>query len=189
MLNRILALVEVAFSNSMIETCWRSLSHQWLYLHMLDSLGSVKRLIAVWWIDTYDHATFSIPAVRHPTRSTLAPEITFPPNSRLATGRPRKNVSRRTTQDGAGCVTPWVLPQWTHCRTQQRWDSNDCCTCTRPALGCPRRELRLPRVPGHLFGAVHGGALPEHRRLLLRSCPLLAAYRGTFPHLAPSVCE
>jgi transposase InsO family protein len=33
-LNRILALVEVAFSNSMIEACWRSLRHQWLYLHM-----------------------------------------------------------------------------------------------------------------------------------------------------------
>ena len=45
-LRRILALVEVAFSNSMIEAWWRSLRHQWLYLHMLDSLGSVKRLIA-----------------------------------------------------------------------------------------------------------------------------------------------
>jgi len=45
-LNRILALVEVAFSNSMIEACWRSLRYQWLYLHMLDSLSTVKRLIA-----------------------------------------------------------------------------------------------------------------------------------------------
>jgi len=47
-LNRILALVEVDFSNSMIEACWRSLRHQWLYLHMLDSFNSVKRLIAIW---------------------------------------------------------------------------------------------------------------------------------------------
>jgi len=45
-LRRILTLVEVAFSNSMIEAWWRSLRHQWLYLHVLDSLGSVKRLIA-----------------------------------------------------------------------------------------------------------------------------------------------
>ena len=45
-LHRILALVEVAFSNSIIEAWWRSLRHQWLYLHMLDSVGSVKRLIA-----------------------------------------------------------------------------------------------------------------------------------------------
>jgi len=47
-LNRILALVEVAFGNSMIEACWRSLRHQWLYLHMLDSFNSVQRLIAFW---------------------------------------------------------------------------------------------------------------------------------------------
>ncbi len=45
-LRRILALVEVAFSNSMIEAWWRSLRHQWLYLHMLDSFNSLKRLIA-----------------------------------------------------------------------------------------------------------------------------------------------
>ena len=44
-LRRILALVEVAFSNSMIEAWWRSLRHQWLYLHMLDSFNGVKRLI------------------------------------------------------------------------------------------------------------------------------------------------
>ena len=45
-LRRILALVEVAFSNSMIEAWWRSLRHQWLYLHMLDTFNSLKRLIA-----------------------------------------------------------------------------------------------------------------------------------------------
>jgi len=45
-LRRILALVEVTFSNSMIEAWWRSLRHQWRNLHMLDSLGSVKRLVA-----------------------------------------------------------------------------------------------------------------------------------------------
>jgi len=44
-LRRILAPVEVAFSNSIIEGWWRSLRHQWLYLHMLDSFNSVKRLI------------------------------------------------------------------------------------------------------------------------------------------------
>jgi len=45
-LRRILALVEVAFSNSMIEAWRRSLRHQWLYLHTLESLGGLKRLIA-----------------------------------------------------------------------------------------------------------------------------------------------
>jgi transposase InsO family protein len=44
-LTRILARVEVTFSNSMIEAFWRSLKHSWLYLHSLDSLAALRRLI------------------------------------------------------------------------------------------------------------------------------------------------
>jgi hypothetical protein len=33
LVHRVLAQVEVSFSNSMIEAFWRSLRHQWLYLH------------------------------------------------------------------------------------------------------------------------------------------------------------
>ena len=44
-LTRVLAQVEVTFSNSMIEAFWRSLKHSWLYLHALDSLASLHRLI------------------------------------------------------------------------------------------------------------------------------------------------
>ena len=38
-IRRVLAQVEVSFSNSMIEAFWRSLRHQWLYLHSLESFG------------------------------------------------------------------------------------------------------------------------------------------------------
>jgi transposase InsO family protein len=44
-LTRVLAQVEVTFSNSMIEAFWRSLKHAWLYLHTLDSLAALRRLI------------------------------------------------------------------------------------------------------------------------------------------------
>jgi putative transposase len=44
-LTRVLAQVEVTFSNSMIEAFWRSLKHSWLYLHSLDSLAALRRLI------------------------------------------------------------------------------------------------------------------------------------------------
>jgi putative transposase len=44
-LSRVLAQVEVTFSNSMIEAFWRSLKHSWLYLHSLDSIESLRRLI------------------------------------------------------------------------------------------------------------------------------------------------
>jgi putative transposase len=40
-----LAFTEVKFSNSMIEAWWRSLKHQWLFLHSLDSVTTVRRLV------------------------------------------------------------------------------------------------------------------------------------------------
>jgi putative transposase len=44
-LRRMLALTELTFSNSMIEAWWRSLKHQWLFLHSLDSVTTVRRLV------------------------------------------------------------------------------------------------------------------------------------------------
>ena len=45
-LRRILAFTELKFSNSMIEAWWRSLKHQWLFLHPLDNVATVRRLVA-----------------------------------------------------------------------------------------------------------------------------------------------
>jgi putative transposase len=42
-LRRVLAFTELQFSNSMIEAWWRSLKHQWLFLHALDSVTTVRR--------------------------------------------------------------------------------------------------------------------------------------------------
>jgi len=58
---RILAQVEVSFSNSMIEAFWRSLRHAWLYLHNLDNLVTLRRLIAFYvreHNETIPHAAF-----------------------------------------------------------------------------------------------------------------------------------
>ena len=46
LLHRVLAFTELRFSNSMIEAWWRSLKHQWLFLHSLDSVTTVRRLVA-----------------------------------------------------------------------------------------------------------------------------------------------
>jgi transposase InsO family protein len=45
-LRRLLALTEIAFSNSMIECWWRALKHQWLYLNTLDTVSSLRRLVS-----------------------------------------------------------------------------------------------------------------------------------------------
>jgi transposase InsO family protein len=45
-LRRVLAFTELKFSNSMIEAWWRCLKHQWLFLHALDNVTTVRRLVA-----------------------------------------------------------------------------------------------------------------------------------------------
>ena len=61
-LRRVLAQVEVSFSNSMIEAFWRSLRHAWLYLHNLDNTATLRRLIAFYvraHNETMPHAAFN----------------------------------------------------------------------------------------------------------------------------------
>jgi putative transposase len=45
-LRRVLAQVEVSFSNSVIEAGWRSSKHGWLCLHQLDTFAALEKLIA-----------------------------------------------------------------------------------------------------------------------------------------------
>jgi hypothetical protein len=45
-IKRIIAQVDVVFSNSMIEAWWRSLKHQWLYLNNLETADDIRRYVA-----------------------------------------------------------------------------------------------------------------------------------------------
>ncbi len=46
-ITRILALVEVTYSNSIVEAYWRSLKHQWLYLCELSNATVLEKLVAL----------------------------------------------------------------------------------------------------------------------------------------------
>lgn len=46
LLKRVLAQTEIRFSNSLIESWWRVLKHQWLYLNTLDTATTVRKLVA-----------------------------------------------------------------------------------------------------------------------------------------------
>jgi len=46
LLQRVLAMVDICFSNSLIEAWWRSLKHNWLFLHPLDTVATVRRHVA-----------------------------------------------------------------------------------------------------------------------------------------------
>ena len=45
LLKRLLAMTEITYSNSMIESWWRALKHQWLYLNTLDTVSTLEKLI------------------------------------------------------------------------------------------------------------------------------------------------
>ena len=44
-ITRVLAQVEVTYSNSLIESWWRAIKHQWLFLHSLDTIETVRKLV------------------------------------------------------------------------------------------------------------------------------------------------
>jgi transposase InsO family protein len=44
-IERVIAQVDVSFSNSMIESWWRSLKHRWLFINHLDNVDILRKLI------------------------------------------------------------------------------------------------------------------------------------------------
>ena len=44
-LERVIAQLDVTFSNSMIESFWRSLKHGWLFINHLDSMATLRKLV------------------------------------------------------------------------------------------------------------------------------------------------
>ena len=39
-------MTDISFSNSLIESWWRALKHQWLYLNTLDTVSRLEKLVA-----------------------------------------------------------------------------------------------------------------------------------------------
>jgi putative transposase len=46
LLQRLLAQTDISFSNSLIESWWRTVKHQWLFLNTLDTLSRLEKLVA-----------------------------------------------------------------------------------------------------------------------------------------------
>jgi len=64
LLKRVLAQTEITFSNSLIESWWRVVKHQWLTLNRLDMVTTVRNLVA-FYIDQHNrhlpHSAFRGP--------------------------------------------------------------------------------------------------------------------------------
>ena len=100
-LDRVLAQIDVTYSNSMIEAFWRSMKHSWLYLHGLESESGLRRLIA-FYVQAHNevmpHSAFdgqTPDEVFFGTGSTIAAE--------LAAGSAWARAARMARNRGAQC--------------------------------------------------------------------------------------
>ena len=62
LLHRVLAGTEITYSNSMIESWWRVLKHQWLYLNTLDTVNAVRNHVAFYVQEHNSRLPHSAPA-------------------------------------------------------------------------------------------------------------------------------
>ena len=58
-IQRVLAQVDIHFLSSMIESWWRQLKHQWLFLNTLDSIETVRKLVAFYVQQHNEHVPHS----------------------------------------------------------------------------------------------------------------------------------
>lgn len=105
--NHVVAQVDIAFSNSLVERLWYQLRHRCLYLHQLDSFAAVERLVAVY---LHDHnAKIPLQALhgRTPDEAYFGLEIDLP--ERLA-AQHRVAQQNRTLVNSLAMSIPVVMP-------------------------------------------------------------------------------
>ena len=106
-LTRVLARVEIRFSNSMIEVFWRSLKHGWLYLHALDSLAALRRLIT-FYVRAHNGRKRSFRVMPHSAFEGQTPDEAFfgigdEVAKKLAKARKTARKKRMEADREAGC--------------------------------------------------------------------------------------
>ncbi len=113
-LRRVLAQVEVTYSNSMIEAWWRSLKHQWLYLNPLASIQRLRALV-VFYVQAHN-TQMPHPAFRGQTPDEMYFGIAASLPDQLAAARRRAVERRLVANRAASChrcanlSTPSVPP-------------------------------------------------------------------------------
>ena len=100
LLKRVLAQTEITFSNSLIESWWRVLKHQWLYLNTLDTVTTIRNLVA-FYIDQHNrHLPHSAFRGQTPDEMYFGTGSDIPKQleaSRIAARQSRKEANRAQT--------------------------------------------------------------------------------------------
>jgi putative transposase len=100
-LDRVLAQVEVAFFNSLIQAYWRSLKHQWLFLNTLDSVARVRTSVE---FHVNEHNT----KMPHPASGGQTPDEMFfgtgaKVTEKLALAKRNARTARLATNPAMSC--------------------------------------------------------------------------------------
>jgi transposase InsO family protein len=109
-LKRVLAQTEITFSNSLIESWWRVLKHQWLYLNTLDSVSTVSNLVAFYVEQHNTHMPHSAFEGQTPDEMYFGLNADIPrqlQNSRLAAREARMKANR--SQSCRTCEEPVAI--------------------------------------------------------------------------------
>ncbi len=107
LLQRLLALTEISFSNSLIESWWRALKHQCLYLNTLDTASRLEKLVT-FYVDEHNtrlpHSAF---------RGQTPDEMYFGTGDRipdeLDAAKRVARQSRMKLNRATWCPTCWLL--------------------------------------------------------------------------------
>jgi putative transposase len=109
-IKRVLAQTEIQFSNSMIESWWRILKHQWLYLNTLDTAASVSKLTAFYVNQHNSHMPHSAFDGQTPDEMYFGTGATIPGELKsartVALQRRKEGKSRAELQDDVAQFKP-----------------------------------------------------------------------------------
>jgi putative transposase len=104
----IVAQTAIHFSNSMIEAFWKQLKHQWLYLHHLDSIATLRRLVTAYVQDHNDLIPRVELRARTPDEAYALAEVDLA--ERLATAHTDARRNRITANRALQCASCVPIP-------------------------------------------------------------------------------
>ncbi len=100
-------MTEISFSNSLIESWWRALKHQWLYLNTLDTVRTLEKLVAFY----VDEHNMRLPhsAFRGQTPDEMYFGTGSPIPDELEAARKAARQSRMEVNRATSCATCELL--------------------------------------------------------------------------------
>jgi putative transposase len=102
-LKRVLAQTDIDFSNSLIESWWRVLKHQWLYLNTLDTVATIEKLVTFYVEQHNTHIPHSAFQGQTPDEMYFGTDLDIP--KQLQEARTTARVSRMKSNRAQTCQT------------------------------------------------------------------------------------